>query len=218
MTKINFDSVKGAIFDVDGTLLDSMPIWNNIGVRCLIDRGITPEPGFVEKFNKLSLKQAAEYYIEHYKVNETVEQISAGVNKMVEKFYFSEAPEKPGIKEVLELLSSKNIKMCVATATDSYLVEKALERNGILKYFTEIFTCTNVGAGKDEPKIYEDALNHLGCEKSNTLIFEDAYYAMKTAHRAGFRVVGIYDSSEKVPVEKVKTVCEVYLKNYSEII
>ena len=107
--------------------------------------------------------------------------------------------------------------MCIATATDKYLVEKALERNGILGYFSEIFTCTLVGASKDTPKIYDEALCHLGTPREKTVVFEDALFAMKTAFSAGYQVVGIKDVSEKASEDEIRKSCSMYITEYSEL-
>ena len=110
-----------------------------------------------------------------------------------------------------------SLQMCIATATDKHLVEKALERNGIREYFSDIFTCGSVGAGKDTPVIYDVALEHLGTPKENTFVFEDALYAIETANKAGYNIVGINDVSEKAHPDDVKKLCDYYINNYSEI-
>lgn len=210
-------NIQGAIFDLDGTLLDSMHIWSEIGLKFLQNEGVTPPPGASEEFVKLGLVQAAEYYIEHYAPDKTVMDIVKSINALVEDFYFKEVLLKDGVIEFLEYLKKKNVKMCIATATDKYMVEKALERNGIREYFSEIFTCTTVGAGKDTSVIYDKALEHLGTDKSNTFVFEDALYAIETAHKADYKIVGINDISEPADPEKVKEFCSVYINEYSEI-
>ncbi len=210
-------NIQGAIFDLDGTLLDSMYIWSEIGLKFLENEGITPPPGASEEFVKLSLVQAAEYYIKNYAPEKTVIDIVKSINALVQDFYFEKVLLKPGVTEFLEFLKNKNVKMCIATATDKYMVEKALERNGIRDYFTEIFTCTSVGAGKDTPVIYDKSLEHLGTPKENTYVFEDALYAIETAKKAEYKIVGINDVSENADPETVKSLCDVYINDYSEI-
>ena len=211
------NSMTGAIFDLDGTLLDSMHIWSEIGLKFLKNEGVTPPPGASEEFVKLSLVQAAEFYIKNYAPEKTVLDIVKSINALVEDFYFNEVLLKTGVREFLEFLKKRNVKMCVATATDKYMVEKALERNGIRDYFSEIFTCTNVGAGKDSPVIYDKALEHLGTEKDTTFIFEDALYAIETANKADYKIIGINDVSEPADPEKVKELCTIYINEYQEI-
>lgn len=211
------DTMTGAIFDLDGTLLDSMYIWSEIGINFLENEGVTPPPGASEQFVKMSLVQAAEFYIKNYAPDRTVTDIIKSINTLIEDFYFNQVLLKDGVREFLEYLKNRNVKMCVATATDKYMVEKALERNGIREYFSEIFTCTGVGAGKDTPVIYDRALEHLGTPKETTFVFEDALYAIETAKNANYKIVGIYDVSEPEEPEKVNVLCDVYINNYSEI-
>ena len=213
----NMNDIKGAIFDLDGTVFDSMHIWSDIGLRFLKEKGIEPEPGIEDEFVKMSMTQAAEYYIKNIDPTETVLGIVEAVNKLVEGFYYNDVLLKEGVKEFLEFLKQRNVKMCVATATDKHLVERALIRNGIRDYFDEIFTCTSVGAGKDSTVIYDKALEYLGTDKSNTYIFEDALYAIETANKAGYKILGIKDVSEKADPEAVKSFCNFYIESYSEI-
>ncbi len=215
MNKLNY--IKGAIFDLDGTLLDSMFIWNEVGYKFLAMKNIQVPEGTDKQFTQMSLQQAAEYYIEHFDSTATVNGIINEINSLIEDFYFKEALKKEGVKEFLEFLKNKDVKMCVATATDKYMVEKALERNGLLHYFSEIYTCNDVGSSKDEPLIYDIALKHLGTKKENTFVFEDALYAIKTARKADFNVVGIFDVSEFEKPEEVKAHCNYYINNYEEI-
>ena len=118
------NNIEGAIFDLDGTILDSMFIWNEIGYKFLENKNIQVPPGTDEEFTKMSLQQAAEYYIEHFDNTATIEGIINDINKLVESFYFYEVVKKKGIEEFLEFLKNKGVKMCVATATDKYMVAK----------------------------------------------------------------------------------------------
>ena len=204
-------NIKGAIFDLDGTILDSMHIWSEIGLLFLHKKGIEDE------FVKMSMVQAAEYYIKNIDPTATVMDIVNEVNALVQGFYFNEVIKKDGVEEFLKFLKEKDVKMCVATATDKHLVEKALERNEIREYFSEIFTCGSVGAGKDTAVIYDVALEHLGTPKEFTFVFEDALYAIETANKAGYNIVGINDISEKADPENVKALCNYYINDYSEI-
>ena len=191
--------IEGAIFDLDGTLLDSMHIWNNMGENYLRSIGYEPRENLNETFLTMSLKEAAEYYVSEYGVTLSVEEIMAGVNDMTARYYRNEAAVKPGVPEFLEKLKERGVKMCVATATDRPYVEAALDRCGIRRYFSGIFTCTEVGSGKNVPVIFRKALDFLGTEKEKTVIFEDALYAIKTAKRDGFKVVAIRDRHQKHP-------------------
>ena len=206
--------ISGAIFDVDGTLLDSMSICDTIGADYLRSIGYIPRENLNEIFKNMSLLQAAEYYRNEYGVTLRVEEIMSGVNAMLEQFYQYEAPLKPGAAELLARLRQNRVKLCIATATDRYLVEAALARCGVLSYFGEIFTCNGVGHGKDEPHIFEAALRFLGTERAETVVFDDALYAIRTAKEAGFPIAAVYDTHEKSQTE-VRALSDFYLENLS---
>ncbi len=203
--------ICGAIFDVDGTLLDSMSIWDTIGETYLRSIGYEPREDLNDTFKNMSLRQAARYYQTEYGVTLSIEEIMDGVNAMLERFYRFEVPLKAGVKELLAQLQGSGVKLCIATATDRYLVEAALERCGVLPCFGEIFTCNEVGHGKDEPEIFEAALHFLGTKKAETVVFDDALYAVKAAKSAGFPVAAVYDSHEKNQ-EEIRTLSDLYLK------
>ena len=202
--------IKGAIFDLDGTLLDSMFIWDTIGEEYLRSLGKEPHEDLKETFMTLTLEEAAEYYREHYGVPLSVKEIVDGVNAMVEQTYRTKVTLKPGIAEYLAWLKENGVRMCVATVTDRYLVEETLERLGVRHYFSEIFTCAEVGFGKDKPIIYQKALEHLGTEKSDTYVFEDLPFALNTAKTDGFPTVGVYDRHE-AHQDELKELADYYI-------
>lgn len=208
--------ITGAIFDVDGTLLDSMSIWDTIGEDYLRSIGYQPRENLNQVFKDMSLHQAARYYQAEYGVALSVEEITAGVNAMLEDFYRYKAALKPGAGEFVRELSRRGVKLCIATATDRYLVEAALARCGVLPYFGRIFTCTEAGHGKDEPDIFEAALRFLGTERSKTVVFEDALYAVQTAKKSGFRVAAVYDIHEKKQAE-VRRLADLCLENFERL-
>ena len=203
--------IRGAIFDVDGTLLDSMFIWDTIGEAYLRSIGYQPKENLNETFKNMSLHQAARYYQTEYGVARSIDEIMDGVNAMLERYYRFEVPLKPGVAELLEWLRQGGVRLCIATATDRHLVEAALDRCGVLSCFGEIFTCNEVGHGKDEPDIFEAALRFLGTRREETLVFDDALYAVRTAKEAGFPVAAVYDSHEKEQ-DKVRLLADIYLK------
>ena len=207
--------IKGAIFDLDGTLLDSMFIWDTIGEEYLRSLGKEPHEDLKETFMTLTLEEAAEYYREHYGVTLSVKEIVDGVNAMVEQTYRTKVTLKPGISEYLAWLKGNGVRMCVATVTDRYLVEETLERLGVRHYFSEIFTCAEVGFGKDKPIIYQKALEHLGTAKDETYVFEDMLFALNTAKTDGFPTVGIYDRHE-AHQDELKELADYYVLDFTD--
>ncbi len=210
--------MQATIFDVDGTLLDSMPVWENIGERYLSGLQIKAEENLNEVLNTMSLEQGAAYLKEGYQLDKSIPQIINEVLKIVSDFYRFEAPVKPGVRETLEWLQGKKVKMVVATSGNKELAEAALKRNGIRDYFDQIYTCTEIGSGKDEPVIYLKAAEFMQAEPKDTLVFEDALHAAETAKKAGFVVVGVYDQGNRENISEMREVCDYYCDRMEQII
>ena len=207
--------LKGAIFDFDGTLVDSMFIWDTIGEDYLRTLGKEPHEDLKETFMTLTLEESAEYYRTHYGVTLSVKEIVDGVNTMVEGIYRTRVALKQGVADFLAQLKENGTRMCIATVTDRYLVEETLDRLGILQYFSEIFTCAEVGYGKDKPIIYRKALEHLGTTKNETYVFEDSLFALKTAKADGFTTVGVYDRHENRQ-DNLKNLADYYIVDFAD--
>ena len=210
--------IKGAIFDVDGTLLDSMSIWENVAADYLRSIGATPSLNLREELKTLGGKKTAEYLQKEYGLRESAEEIRAGINGLLEDFYFNTAPLKDGAADVLDTLRGRGVKMCVATATDKYLIEPALKRCGILDYFGYVFTCGEENTSKSRPDIYLRAAEFMETQVNETLVFEDALYAAKSAKAAGFPVVGIYDFWMREDEAQIRSLCDVYIESWPEFV
>ena len=207
-------TAKAVIFDVDGTLLDSMYVWKNAGEKYLNSLDIKAEPDLGDRLFAMSLEGAADYIRENYHLNESRELITAQVIQLVEEEYFYNIPLKSGVEQFLKFLKENNIPMAVATSSDRRVVEAAFKRLGIFDYFSKIFTCSETGAGKDKPDIYYLAAEYLGYTPEKIWVFEDALHAAQTAKNAGFYVTGIYDSS-CTEQEKLKKLADIYIKEFS---
>jgi len=205
--------LKGMIFDFDGTLFDSMFIWNTAGEVYLSSIGKEPQENLQTVLKPMSLYQSAGYIKSRYHVPLSVEEIMEGINRTVEAFYFHSVEPKPGVIPWLEELCARNIKMCIATATERYQVEAALKRCGMRRFFSEIFTCTEAGSGKDSPLIFRAAMEHLCTNRGNTAVVEDAFHAIHTAKADGFPTVAVYDSHESRQKE-IREMADVYLPDY----
>ena len=205
--------IKGAIFDFDGTLVDSMFIWDTFGEDYLRILGKEPKENLTETFKTFTLEQAAEYYREHYGVTLSVEEIVDGVNEMVAEIYRTKVTLKDGVRAFLEGLRAQGVKMCVATVTDRAIVEDVLVSLGIRDFFVEILTCAELGCNKETPHIYRAALEVLGTKKDETVVFEDALHALITAKKDGFKVAAVYDRHERHQTQ-MKENGDYYITNY----
>lgn len=210
--------IRGAIFDLDGVLLDSMAIWNDLGARYLVKIGVQPEEGLNQILFSMSMEQGAEYMKKRYHLDQSPAEILTGIQDMMRDFYFYEVKTKEGAKELLTFLQEKGIPMTAATSSPREHVTRALQRNGLLDFLKRIDTTSEVGESKHSPLIYQKAAQYLGTPPEETLVFEDSLYALETAKRAGFRAIGVYDSEGETNQEGVRKTGEVYLKNLREFI
>lgn len=208
--------IRGAIFDVDGTLLDSSAVWDDAGAKYLASIGVTAEEGLGRKLFEMSLDEGAVYMKETYCLTQTPEEILAGVLQVVEDFYYNEAPLKEGAAEFVKALAERSIPMVIASSSKKEHIHAALTRLGIMQYFKYIFTCNEVGIGKHDPKIFNEASAFLGSNPDETWVVEDGLYAMKTARAAGFRVLGVYDEPSSDDWEEIQQTARLALKDLTE--
>ncbi len=212
----NVKKIRGAILDVDGVLLDSMFIWEDLGSRYLEKRGIQPEDGLNQILFSMSMEQGAEYLKVQYHLYDDLQKILNDIEKMIQNFYFDEVLPKEGAKELLEFLYQQDVKMVVATSSPRKLVAKALQRTNLIDYMQQIFTANEIKESKHSSLIYHMAANSLGTKPEETLVFEDSLYALKTAKNAGFRTVGVYDAYGETNQEEMGKIGDVYIKSLYE--
>lgn len=206
--------ITAAIFDYDGTILDSMPMWASVPSRFVRELGSEPEPGLDELIKHMSLEEGTKIF-RQYGAAGTDEEIVDQIMDVVLDSYQKELQPKPGVIHVLDDLKKQGIRMCIATQTPSPMIRAANQRLGLDWYFEEIFSCSELNTHKREPKIYEIAAGHLGSDPAETLVFEDIFYAVETAARAGFPVIGIYDESSSGDRERIEKNCFRYLESYA---
>ena len=215
---VDIKSIKSAIFDMDGTIMDSMWMWMNIEMDYLLSLGLQPRDDFMNIVYASNQAEIARFYQDEYGIRKTFEEIAAGKDRLIEEFYFNRATLKDGAISVLEALKSSGIRMCLATATDRYLVEPALRRCGVYGYFERIFTCGEEETNKSMPDIFLRAAAFLGTEVEETLVVEDALYAIRSAKRAGFPVAAVYDATADRHQEAIKQLCDFYLPTIDKLL
>lgn len=206
--------IKGAIFDADGTLLNSMPVWEHLGELYLKSLGIVAEKDLDETLFEMSMQQGAEYMIEQYHLDLSLEQVIDGINQELRDFYKNRVPLKEGVRDFLEGLREEHIPIMIATAGNRSNLVAALKRLQIQNWFEGILTCTEMGVGKGSPDIYLAAALQMDIEPKETLVFEDAYHAIRTAKKAGFPTVAVYDKADDKYLGKIWNTADIYLSAY----
>lgn len=194
-TEHMIERIDGAIFDVDGTLLDSVPIWMRAGELYLRSKHIEPEPDLAKILFTMSLEASSRYMKERYGLAESEPQILRDINALMDHYYATVIPVKPGVVSFLDCLKANHIPMAVATVTDRGCIETAFDRLGLAHYFSEIFTCSDLATDKHRPDIFLAAARHLGMAPDDTWVFEDSLHAAETAKKAGFRLIGVLDET-----------------------
>lgn len=208
--------MRGAIFDADGTLLDSMPIWESLGIRFLTGLGVAWQRDLQEILFPMSLEESSAYMKRQYQLSFSEEEIQEKILLILADFYRYEVALKPGVEEFLERLSKKGVLMAIATTGDRRLLEEALERLKVRSYFREIFTCTELHTTKKEPYIYWKAAASLGCKPQDTYVFEDVLHAALSAKRGGFYTVAVEDAASAKDREKIRKETQYYMTDFSD--
>ena len=189
--------MKAAIFDMDGTLVDSLMIWNvlwsEFGRRYANDRSFRPLEVDDKKARTLTLKDAMLLIHNNYNFGDSGEELLEIANDMISAFYANQVELKSGVREFLEYCKRADVKMCLATATATDLVDLALKHCDIEHYFMKVFSCSDIGKGKEEPDIFLIASEFLGEKIEDTWVFEDSLVAIETVTKIGMSTVGIYD-------------------------
>ncbi|MCE5196832.1 MAG: HAD family phosphatase [Negativicutes bacterium] len=204
-------TIQGAIFDFDGTLLDSMHFWSELDGAYLLRKSRLPKPQLSDTFKKMSMQETLQYLQTEYGIEDSQEAILAEISSMAEDAYRNQLVLKEGALQLLTHLRQQGVRMCIATANHRPLVEIALQRFGLTDFFSALITCTEIGCGKDQPEIFYQAHKILATPKAETLVFEDSLHAVITAKAAGFRVIGVYDESSREDAEAIRSLTEEYL-------
>ena len=208
--------IKGIIFDVDGTLLDSMHIWGELGKYYLASVGIEAKPGLAKILFPMSLDESSEYLKKEYNLPASVEQITEDTIKILSDFYRYEASPKPGTVEFIKQMQCRKLPMAIATSGDRRILDTALERLGISDCFTTILTCSDLKTNKRTPTIYLRAAELIGAKPEETAVFEDVLHAIKAAKLAGFVTYAIEDRFSVQDRNEIMRTADFYLQDFSD--
>ena len=209
--------IKFAIFDMDGTLVDSMGYWNRLADEYLARFGLPGlSPALKEESIALTMLESAQLFIREFGLPGTPEQIAGEINALMEAHYRADVSLKPGAKELLARMKAAGFRMCVASSTAPELLDICLRRLEVRDCFEFLLSCEEVGAGKNRPDVYLEAARRLGGLPENTIIFEDILVAAQTAKKAGFALGVIYDVNSDAEQEQLKRLADYYITRWDE--
>ena len=204
-----------AIFDMDGTLVDSMVLWKNLASEFLKSKGVTQIPeNILKKIKVMTMTESAALFVREFQLEGSPEQVAEEMNAMMDQHYQKDIPLKNGVQDYLEQLHRAGTVMCVASATAEPLMEACLKRLGVAHHFQFLLSCETVGAGKSKPDVYFASAERMGASPGEVAVYEDALYAARTAKEAGFYIVGVYDDSASGNWEELKVLSDEWIKEW----
>ena len=208
---------KCAIFDLDGTVLDSTDLWQKIDMDFFAERGLALPPDYAKTISPMGFYGAAVYTVKEFGLKESVDEVLQIWHSMAVERFTNDVGLKPNVKEYFEYLKDKRVKMCIATASNHELFMPALERNGVLGYFDSVTTISEVTRGKGFPDIYLKAAQNADAQVQDCVVFEDIFEGIKGAKNGGFFTVGVYDKQSAKDKEKIISISDRYIHDYSEL-
>ena len=205
---------KGAIFDLDGTILDSTNIWHMVDTKFFSMHNMSVPSDYLENISAMNIYDIARYTINRFNFNYKVNELVDLWNNMAIEEYTKNVLIKPYVKEYLLKLKSEGVMLGIATALDSLLYEPCLKRNGIFDIFDDHRSLSTMKNGKDSPDIYLFVAGKLGVKPEECMVFEDIAKGCKSAKSANFYVVGVNDSDN----ENIKKYTDKYIYSFKELL
>lgn len=212
------NNIKAVLFDLDGTLVESMSMWGDVDVDYLKKFHIPVPEGLQKAIEGLSMYQTAVYFKENFAIEDSLEDIMDEWNRMAYKKYTTEIPLKPGVRAFLDVLKSKNIPCGIATSNSRILTEAILKSHQVENYFSVMVTGDEITNGKPDPEVYLEAARKLGVAPEHCLVFEDIPFGIMAGKRAGMTVCAVEDDYSMNDMEEKIRLADFYIKSYEELL
>lgn len=212
------NNIKACLFDMDGTLLDSMHIWKDIDIEFLGRFGYELPPTLQREIEGMSFRETACYIKDRFSLPPSIEEIMNIWNEMAFQKYSEEIFFKEGAFEFVKMLKEKGIRTAICTSNSRELVNAVAEHLGFMPYFDTIITSCEVGAGKPAPDIYLEAAKRVGVEPEYCLVFEDIVTGLTAGKRAGMKLCAVEDLYSADQKEAKKAMADYYVENYLDLL
>ncbi len=212
------NGIKACLFDMDGTIIDSMWMWRNIDIEFLGSRGIALPDNLQKAIEGKSFMETAQYFKETFGLKETPQELGAIWNEMAMDKYRHEVPLKPGVMEFLKELRRRDLRLGIATSNSRELAECCLEALGIMDYFDTVITGGHVTAGKPAPDIYLKCAAEVNVVPNDCLVFEDIIYGIMAGHNAGMKVCAVKDGYSMDVDEQKRQLADYYIEDFRQIL
>lgn len=212
------NDIKAVLFDLDGTLVESMSMWGDIDVDYLEKFHIPVPEGLQKAIEGLSMYQTAVYFKDNFAIEDSLDEIMDEWNRMAYEKYTTEIPLKPGARAFLNGLKDKNIPCGIATSNSRILTEAILKSHQVENYFSVMVTGDEITNGKPDPEVYLEAAKKMGVAPEHCLVFEDIPFGIIAGKRAGMTVCAVEDAYSMKDMEEKIRLADFYIKSYEELL
>ncbi len=212
------DQIQAVLFDLDGTLVDSMWMWDDIDIEFLARFHIQRPASLGKMIEGMSFTETAQYFKDRFGIPMSIEDIKKEWNRMAYRKYSDEVPLKPGAKRFLSLLRKRGIKTAIASSNSRELLSACLRHNHVEDLFDFITISCEVKKGKPAPDIYLFAAEKLGVSPLDCLVFEDVPNGIRAGKNAGMRVCAVEDDYTKEYREEIRELADYYIRSFDEIL
>lgn len=209
--------MKAVIFDLDGSLVDSMWIWKAIDMEYLGKFGIELPPDLQDSIGGKSFTETAIYFKERFQIPDSLEQIKEDWNRMAYDKYANEVPLKPGVREFLDYCMEHQIRLGIATSNSRELVDNIVRTHELIDYFDCVMTGCEVAKGKPAPDIYLAVAKQLKAAPADCLVFEDIVQGIQAGKAAGMQVCAVDDAFSRAQEKEKRNLADYYIHHYNEV-
>lgn len=211
------EHIKAVLFDLDGTLVDSMWVWNDIDVEYLGRFGLSLPETLQKEIEGMSFTETAVYIKQKFSIPDSIEKMKEDWNAMAFDKYVNEVPLKKGVPEFLALCRKKEIRLGIATSNSRQLVDAIIASHGLTEYFDGIVTGCEVNRGKPWPDVYLETARRCGVSPEHCLVFEDIVPGMQAGRNAGMKVCAVADAYSVYQEKEKRELADYYIEDFTEI-